>query len=73
MRFCLTFNFSIYVQQVILNERKGKSETDEDGLGWDSFDLKSVDTSSVKIEIETVYSTKNNGFIEVEFYAGIFI
>ena len=48
----------------------GSSGTDYSGYMWDAFNLKPVDTTFVKITVSSVYTTQDNGFIEVEFYAG---
>ena len=54
----------------MLNARPGKSATDEHAMGWDSHELTPVDSTSVKITVDSVYSTQNNGFIEIEVHAG---
>ena len=35
---------------------------------WDVRHFAEVDTNFVKVVVETVYSSSNNGFKEIEFY-----
>ena len=53
-----------------MSQRQGDSSTDTFGLLWDVFEIKPVDTDSVKISVDSVYTTNNNGFVEVEIFGG---
>ena len=54
-----------------LAKRSATTWTSYFGQHWDEFSLDHFRTTFVRIEVLEVYSTSNNGFIEVEFYTGI--
>ena len=60
----------MFPSQVGLSENQGTSAMDTTAAVWEVFDLTPVMSSSVKVTVDTVYSTDHNGFIEIEFYAG---
>ena len=64
-RFCITF-------QVSLVKGWGNSDTDGRSYFWNVLPLKRVVTNNVKITASSAYSTKENGFIEIQMLAGIF-
>ena len=41
------------------------------GQAWDEFMLDHIRTSSIRITVIEVYTSDNNGFIELEFYTGM--
>ena len=51
-----------------LAQRTGTTYADLDGKDWDVFDLNNIYAHNVKITAQSVYTTYNNGFVEVEFY-----
>ena len=65
------YTFCIYRQQKHLAKRNGYYWQSYIGQHWDEFSLDHIRTRSVHIEVLEVYSSYNNGFIEVEFYTGI--
>ena len=52
-------------------KRSATTWTSYFGQHWDEFSIDHIRTTFVRIEVLEVYSTSNNGFIEVEFYTGI--
>ena len=58
------------VSQVTLTKNNGKDWTDKSARRWEAVRLDPpVCTSKARINVESVYSSNNNGFIEVQFHA----
>ena len=53
-----------------MTERQGTSGLDLTAAHYDTFEVKTVASSWVKLSVDSTYSTDYNGFIEVEIYAG---
>ena len=66
----VTMPILISPSQLMLRKHHGDSTMDTKAAFWDAFDLTPVISSSVKVSVDTVYSTDSNGFIEIEIYSG---
>ena len=58
------------ISQFRLAKRYGINPYDNNYQWWDEFPLDNIVSNTVTIEVVSVYTQNNNGFIEVEFYIG---
>ena len=65
------FHCISFLQKHLDQGKGGYYWTSYIGQHWDEFSLDHVRTGFVHIEVLEVYTSYNNGFIEVEFYTGI--
>ena len=59
------------ILQVKLSQRNGINTNDQRAAWWDEFSIANQSSSSVRIEVKSVYRTAvYNGIVEAEFYIG---